>query len=149
MPDALVCANKLDHLTYALGHAPEGLALEFGVFKGTTINHLARLRPDRRFYGFNSFERLPEVWAETRYSSNNFDRKGQKPKVASNVTLIEGWFDETLPRFLSHVEGPIAFLHVDCDIYSSTRTVLELTAPRLVPGAIIAFDEFFNYTGFE
>jgi predicted O-methyltransferase YrrM len=149
MADALVCSNKFDHLTYALGRAPPGLALEFGVFKGTTLNHLARLRPDRHFYGFDSFVGLPEVWAGSRYSPHNFDRKGRKPKVASNVTLVEGWFDKTLPDFLAKENGPIAFLHIDCDIYSSTRTVLDLTAPRLAPDAVIVFDEFFNYSGYE
>ena len=42
MPDALYCGGKLDLLSYALKQAPTGLALEFGVFKGTTINHVAR-----------------------------------------------------------------------------------------------------------
>ena len=47
MPDALYCGGKLDLLTYALRMAPPGLAVEFGVFKGTTITHLARKAPDR------------------------------------------------------------------------------------------------------
>jgi predicted O-methyltransferase YrrM len=149
MPDALFCANKLDHLTFALKQAPPGLALEFGVFKGTTINHLARLAPDRRFYGFDSFTGLPEEWAGSRYSAVNFDRKGRKPRVAANVTLIEGWFDKTVPEFLAREAGPIGFMHVDCDIYSSTKTVLDLTASRLAAGAVIVFDEFFNYKGYE
>jgi predicted O-methyltransferase YrrM len=149
MPDALYCPNKFDHLSYALRRAPPGLALEFGVFKGTTINHLARLQADRHFYGFDSFTGLPEDWTGSRYSPVNFDRKGRKPKVASNVTLVEGWFDETLPEFLSRENEPIGFLHIDCDIYSSTKTVLELAGPRLTPGAVIAFDEFFNYKGHE
>ncbi len=149
MPDALYCASKLDHLTFAFKQAPPGLALEFGVFKGTTINHLAKLAPGRRFHGFDSFTGLPEDWAGARYSAVNFDRGGRKPKVAANVTLVEGWFDKTLPDFLAREPGPIGFLHVDCDIYSSTRTVLDLCAPRLAPGAVVVFDEFFNYKGYE
>jgi hypothetical protein len=38
---------------------------------------------------------------------------------------------------------------VDCDIYSSTKTVLDLTVSRLLPGAVVVFDEFFNYKGYE
>jgi hypothetical protein len=149
MADALYCASKLEHLTFAFGKAPQGLALEFGVFKGTTINHLAGLAPDRRFFGFDSFTGLPEAWAGARYSAVNFDRGGRKPRVAANVALVEGWFDATLPAFLAREAGPIAFLHIDCDIYSSTRTVLDLTGPRLAPGAVLVFDEFFNYKGYE
>jgi predicted O-methyltransferase YrrM len=149
MPDALYCGGKFDLLTYALKQAPPGLALEFGVFKGTTINHLAKQAQDRRFYGFDSFEGLPEHWTGSRYSPDNFDRQGRKPKVAANVTLIEGWFDKTLAKFLERERGRIGFVHIDCDIYASTKTALEQTIPRLAPGAVIVFDEFFNYKGYE
>lgn len=149
MPDALYCADKFQNLSFAFKQAPIGLALEFGVYKGTTINHLAKSNPDRQFFGFDSFRGLPESWSGSRYSVVNFDRGGSKPKVASNVTLIEGWFNETLPVFLQQHDGPIAFVHVDCDIYSSTKTVLDLVGPRLAPGAVLVFDEFFNYKGYE
>jgi predicted O-methyltransferase YrrM len=149
MPDALYCRDKFDLLTYAVQQAPLGLALEFGVFKGTTINHLARAAPERHFFGFDSFEGLPEQWTGRRYSPVNFDRRGKKPRVRANVSLIKGWFDATLPAFLAREMGRIGFIHVDCDIYVSTKTVLELTVPRLMPGAIIVFDEFFNYKGYE
>jgi predicted O-methyltransferase YrrM len=149
MPDALYCGGKFDLLTYAIKKAPPGLALEFGVFKGTTINHLARQAPDRHFFGFDSFAGLPDHWTGSRYSAVNFDRQGRKPKVVANVSLIEGWFDKTLPDFLAREPGQIGFIHVDCDIYSSTRTVLELTLRRLASGGVIVFDEFFNYKGYE
>jgi hypothetical protein len=42
-----------------------------------------------------------------------------------------------------------AFLHMDADLYSSTRTVLDMMAPRIVPGTVIVFDEFFNYPGWR
>jgi predicted O-methyltransferase YrrM len=149
MPDALYCGSKLDLLSFALKQAPPGLALEFGVFKGTTINHLARQAPDGHFFGFDSFAGLPDHWTGRRYSAVNFDRQGKKPKVPANVSLIEGWFKTTLPAFLAREQGPIGFIHVDCDIYASAKTVLELTIPRLAPGAVIVFDEFFNYKGYE
>ena len=62
---------------------------------------------------------------------------------------MKGLFDATLPGFLEEHQGPIAFLHIDCDIYSSTDTVLRATENRLVEGSIIAFDEFFNYHGWR
>jgi predicted O-methyltransferase YrrM len=33
-------------------------------------------------------------------------------------------------------------MNIDCDIYSSTKTVLELLANRVIPGTIIVFDEY-------
>jgi predicted O-methyltransferase YrrM len=149
MPDALFCQSKLDHMDCALSQKGDGLILEFGVYKGTTINFIAKRCPDEKIYGFDSFEGLPEHWAGNRYSKRNFDRKGKAPKVENNVELVVGWFDETLPTFLKAHEGPVGFLHIDCDIYSSTRQVFELLGGRIGPGCIVVFDEFFNYHGFE
>jgi len=149
MPNALFCGDKFDHLEWAWEHVPAGLALEFGVFRGVTISHLAGLAPNTQFFGFDSFLGLPEQWSGNRYSKLNFDRKGKIPKVPANVTIVDGWFHDTLPRFLVQHNEPIAFMHIDCDIYSSTKTVLDLTAGRLAPGAVLVFDEFFNYVGFE
>ena len=36
-------------------------------------------------------------------------------------------------------------LHVDCDLYSSTVTIFEAFGPRLQPGAIVLFDEYYNF----
>ena len=56
---------------------------------------------------------------------------------------------KTRYRLLGQHPGPVAFLHLDVDRYSSTRTVLELLGDRIVPGTVIAFDEFFNYPGWR
>ena len=48
------------------------------------------------------------------------------------VALHNGWFEDTVPAFLAARPGvPVAFLHADADLYSSTATVLRaLTVPR-------------------
>ena len=35
-------------------------------------------------------------------------------------------------------------MNVDCDIYSSTRTIFDYVGDRLVPGSIIIFDEYIS-----
>ena len=148
-PNALYCKDPLTHLRIATETLPEGSILEFGVYRGDTLNYLAKRHADRELYGFDSFLGLPEAWAGNRASEANFNMDGKKPATEPNVTLVEGWFDKTLPGFLTTFEKPIAFVHIDCDIYSSTQCVLHLLGPRLRPGAVIAFDEFFNYPNFE
>ena len=54
-----------------------------------------------------------------------------------------------LPALLAEEKGPVAFVHIDCDIYESTRVVFELLSPRIAPGAVIVFDEYFNYPGWQ
>ncbi len=133
----------------ALRHLPDhGLICEFGVFEAWSINHLAHRLPHRRLFGFDSFEGLPEAW-RPGFEAGMFSTARCLPDVRPNVTLIKGWFDETLPRFAAANPGPVALLHIDCDLYSSTRCVLEHLGDRIVPGSVLVFDEFFNYPGWE
>ena len=43
----------------------------------------------------------------------------------------------------------MAFLHVDCDLYSSASFVLTQLKDRIQPGTVIVFDEYFNYPGWR
>jgi hypothetical protein len=130
-------------LEHALSLAPEGgLALEFGVYTGGTLKIIAEAREGKDVYGFDSFEGLPEDW-RNGFPAATFTMDGL-PDVPG-AELVVGWFDEVLPKFLEQHEGPVTFLHVDCDLYSSTKTVLDLVGPRLVEGSIVVFDEYFNY----
>jgi hypothetical protein len=81
--------------------------------------------------------------------SKAFDVKGKLPRVPANVRLHKGFFDTTLPQWLTENPGLVAFIHVDCDLYTSTRTILDLLAPRLTAGTVILFDEYFNYPNWE
>jgi Methyltransferase domain len=137
---------------YVLSQVPDkasGLFLEFGVYKGDSINRMAELRPDVRWYGFDSFEGLPEAWT-LGARKGAFDIGGILPAVRNNVTLIKGFFEETLPRFVAqHRNENVALLHVDCDLYSATKTIFEQLGDMLRPGCIIIFDEYFNYPDWE
>lgn len=59
--------------------------------------------------------------------------------------LHKGWFNETLADFLSNNPEHIRFLHMDADLYSSTKFVLTALADRIQPNTVIAFDEYWNY----
>jgi predicted O-methyltransferase YrrM len=125
----------------------DGVILEFGVYKGDTINFLASINPDREVIGFDSFEGLPEDWREG-FGKGTF-KMDQLPRVRNNVTLIKGWFDETLPEFIKNNSQKISYLHIDCDLYSSTKSVFSLLAKYIQPGTVIVFDEYFNYPGWK
>lgn len=141
--------NDLSLLSKALELArPDGLFLEFGVASGRTISHMGRNTPQTHFYGFDSFEGLPEAW-RSGFDKGAFARTNL-PVVPTNVTLIKGWFDETLPTFLrDRPQTPLSLLHVDCDLYSSTKTILANLQNRIVPGTLIVFDEYWNYPGWR
>ncbi|MCX7627967.1 MAG: tetratricopeptide repeat protein [Methylophilaceae bacterium] len=128
--------------TFRLGleKAPAaGLVLEFGVRHGNSIRQIAALA-GQEVHGFDSFQGLPEAWHDE--AKGSYTTGGKLPEVPHNVRLHVGWFSDVLPEFLEHHSEPIRLLNIDCDIYSSTKTVLDLLAPRIVPGSVILFDEY-------
>ncbi len=125
----------------------QGLVLEFGVATGRTLNHFARLLPGKTVYGFDGFEGLPEDW--TSRMRKGFFARRTLPRVRSNAELVVGWFDQTLPGFVKTHKQKVALLHVDCDLYSSTVTILDNLATQVVPGTVIVFDEYINYPGWQ
>jgi hypothetical protein len=137
--------SRLDLLDAAARESPPGgLWLEFGVFRGESINRLARHRADA-VVGFDSFVGLPEKYGGN-LGRGAFSLEGRLPPVASNVQLVKGWFAETLPRFLAeHPEAAVSLLHVDSDLYESARLVMEQLGSRLGPGSVIVFDEFVGW----
>jgi predicted O-methyltransferase YrrM len=150
MPDALGFESQRELIDFALGVAgTEGHYLEFGVFTGGTIRFIAKRARGRVVHGFDSFQGLPAAWSGFSLAQRAFDRRGRLPRVPANVELHPGWFDESLPRWLAAHPGPAAFIHVDCDLYISTRVILTLLAERLVPGTVIVFDEYLNYPNWE
>ncbi|MBV8915749.1 MAG: class I SAM-dependent methyltransferase [Acetobacteraceae bacterium] len=143
------CSTRLEVLDIALECVgPDGLVCEFGVFEGATIRHITRRLPGRAVYGFDSFEGLPESWRPS-FDRGAFSTGGRMPAVQQNVKLVKGWFDDTLPAFCREHQDPVALLHIDCDLYSSTRCVLAHLGRRLRTGSLLVFDEFFNYPGWE
>ena len=127
-------------LRHALACATtSGLVLEFGVRRGTSLDHIADAA-DQEVHGFDSFEGLPEGWVNS--PRGVLTTGSQLPPVRDNARLHVGWFEDSLPPFLAAHPGPVRFVNVDSDIYASARTVLTALADRVRPGTVIVFDEY-------
>jgi len=133
--------------------------LEFGVASGKSLNAQTRwihnANPDQKFnvHGFDTFTGLPEDWVHTDgrlvLSKGDFYSGGETPAIdpdnyaRNNIVFWTGLFSDTIPKYLAQDNSsPIAFLHIDCDLYSSTVTVLHSLNHLIVPGTIIRFDEW-------
>jgi hypothetical protein len=146
MPTATALPDAPATLRHAAGLVSvPGMAVEFGVATGTSLGVLVECLPGRPVVGFDVFTGLPEDW-RTGFVTGMF---AQTPPVVPGATIVQGLFADTLPGFLADNPGPIAFAHVDCDLYSSTVTVLEHIGPRLRSGSIVIFDEYLNYPGWQ
>lgn len=143
--------ERLVHLEESLTHVGlHGAILEFGVWSGTTINVISKYFQNNKIHGFDSFEGLPEDWNISYNEKHNKHKKGYfsvdtLPQVNSNVKLWKGWFDATIDQYLEQHKDIISFLHVDCDLYSSTKTVFDKLNDYIVKDTIITFDEFYPW----
>jgi len=124
----------------------KGLFLEFGVFQGGTINYLSSLIPNKKFYGFDSFEGLPEDWVGI-VGKGHF--KTNIPKVNDNVDLVVGWFDKTLDKFLEEHDETISFVHLDADLYSSIDYVLKKIETKIEDKCLFIFDDFLQFPNYK
>lgn len=131
---------------------PVGAIMEFGVFKAQSTNFFAKQMmkssDTRTLSGFDSFAGFSEEWTgvEKAYSKDRFSLSGSLPQVESNVELIDGFIEESLPRYLEENDlQEISFLHIDTDTYSPAKTVLTLLKPYFKNGTIVVFDELLGY----
>lgn len=118
---------------------------EFGVWTGNSAAFLLRMLGDNILHLYDSFEGIPEVWTDyvPRFLGDGAPKgmlslEGQVPPFLTKdprVILHKGWFEKTIRP--GHM---FAFVHVDCDLYSSAKTILERIS--LHPGLVLVFDEF-------
>lgn len=124
-----------------------GLFVEFGVYKGISINlfakHLARHKLS--ITGFDAFEGIEENW-DTDRLKGRYSLQGVVPQVEPNVYLKVGWVQDTLTLYMQENKGlQFRFIHLDMDTYTPTRFVLDLLVPSLQKGTVILFDELHGY----
>lgn len=174
LSEALAFEKALQLPRRAKSATPQPLWLEFGANTGGTTRLIAAAggrgnRVSPVVHSFDSFLGLPEdwrtvqeahgttgsrtkgasFWTKKLTSRGSFNRNGHVPFQDPRVFWEVGWYNETLPKFLAaRPDATVSFVHVDCDLYSSTHTVFTELAPRLLPGAVIVFDELLNYPEF-
>ncbi len=155
MKSAMLFTELEKFWDYSLNQIPKGgLAMEFGVFSGHSINYFSNIlkknNDTRQIHGFDSFEGLSEAWGGTNMAKGHFDKTGTLPQVNANVVLVKGWIDDTLPPFIAKQNNTkVAFIHVDVDTYGPTKTIFECTQKHFQEGTIIIFDELLGYPGWK
>jgi hypothetical protein len=126
--------------------------LEFGVYKGTTMQMWCGLNnhPESRFFGFDSFEGLPEDWRLPTgvLRKGTYAAGGQAPvNPDPRVRFVKGLFQESLGGFLSSFKPRNRLVvHLDADLYSSTLYVLLMLNGLLKPGSLLIMDDFGSVT---
>jgi tetratricopeptide (TPR) repeat protein len=135
-------ATKRDTLHHALAIATgDGPVIELGVRHGISTRVIAERVPGD-FHAFDGFVGLPEAWDGR--PAGIFATAGEPPDLPQHVSLHVGMFHDTLPPFAAALDRSPRMIHVDSDLYESARTALAALGPKIAPGCVLVFDEYFG-----
>ena len=128
--------TRWELLAFSMDRSPrEGDIMEFGVAAGNSIRFIRQhaTASGRRcqIIGYDSFFGLPEPWPDVGgiVQPGHFSTDGQPPSI-EGVRFVTGLYCDTLSA--SNYAGEIAFVHIDCDLYSSTKEALAFIRPYLI-----------------
>jgi len=119
---------------------------EFGVAHGRSFKWWIKqnLHADSRFYGFDTFEGLPEAWGS--FKKGEMNPEGNFPVIENDTRykFYKGLFQDTfLPALPDHkTSRSRKLIMLDADLFSSTLFVLTQFYPYLQVGDLLIFDEF-------
>jgi predicted O-methyltransferase YrrM len=124
-----------------------GAGAEVGVYKGGSLIGIAKVLQDKIVYGIDTFTGMPKSRTYEYHKEGDFkdvsflELKKFFEERCPNVTLLKGNFPEedVLQRIL---ETDFCFVHVDVDIYDSTKACLDYFVPKLVPQGILVVDDY-------
>ena len=123
----------------------EGEIAEVGVFKGGTARIIARSCPNKKVHLFDTFAGMPDVnRAIDLHRNNDFSKTSlefarELLADCGNVVFHPGVF----PATAKAVEAlRFCFVHIDVDIYTSTRDCLEFFYEKMRPSGIMVFDDY-------
>ncbi len=142
---------------------------EFGVFRLRSIINFNKVRKwaawrnkalrNIRIFAFDSFAGLPELAPEDvddpafykgEYACSLDEVKSIAEKNnIKDIEYIKGYYEDSLTPELAGkmVKAPPSLVHIDCDTFSSTMSVLRWLDPIALPGALYFFDDLWCYFG--
>ena len=168
--DVLFAFYRYDHVYAALREFSKQCpgkfsVLEFGTSDGYSFVKLLyatrylRLEQRVKVHTFDSFEGMPassdmrdrnwasgDDWAPGQFRGNFHALEQYCSQRYSNYEIHRGYFENSIDAaFLASLDAfPPVLIWIDCDYYSSARTILTRLIDRIPNGAVIYFDEFDN-----
>lgn len=157
--------DGISNLVICTERAPSsGCIVECGVWRGGMSAAMADALPGRTHFLFDSFEGLPAateidgqgaldyqrdktspVYFDNCRAERSFAETAMRMSAAGKYTVIQGWFNQTLPGF--KLPEPIAILRLDGDWYEPTMECLNNLYPQVMPGGIIILDDYYMWDG--
>lgn len=152
---------------FMYGNLMTGDYFEFGCWTGRTFrmaweHHKRHFAGRVHFWVYDSFKGLPEPkgidlhpkWNAGAFCTpiDEFIRIADQAGIQRDrYTVIPGFYEEALTEELvekmSSQGVKAGIVYIDCDLYESTRRVLEFVYHFVQPGTVICFDDFYCFNG--
>jgi hypothetical protein len=118
----------------------EGDTAELGVYYGGTSRFIAANNNNAIHHAYDTFEGIPENdVCENGYQKGEFAATDSERVLRvlnlPNIKVHKGLFPATA------IDAKYKLVHIDVDIYQSTKAGLEFFVPRMVIGGIIILDD--------
>ncbi len=156
------CGMLAQAFEYKRINGVPGDYFEFGLWRGRTFlcahEMKRRYRCDAmRLWGFDSFQGLPpiddardNIWSPGQFACSESELRTILRKAGvreHEYELVPGFYEDSLtPELHRRLAGNCAaIVYIDCDLYTSTKQVLNFLAPYLVNGTIVCFDDYYCY----
>ena len=127
-----------------------GAVAEVGVYKGGSARLISSVKGDRELHLFDTFEGLPPVSPEYDRTFREGSFRGSLTEVQAllggerNIRFHKGLF----PGSAAGLEDlRFSFVHIDVDLYESTKGCLEWFYPRMTAGAMLISHDFADAEG--
>ena len=145
----------------------KGNLIEVGCFEGGSTKLICEAKGENSLFVFDTFEGLPEV-NEIDKSKKKFECNFKKGQYCSDYEDVKSYLKEYKNVFIKKGIFPkegfklvenkkFIFVHLDVDLYKSTKDCLKFLYPRMEKGGVlishdystakgvkIAFEEFFK-----
>lgn len=136
-------SELIEHLIPKVVGEIAELGVYFGGNSRILLDNLPKLS-SRPYHLFDSFEGFPEIKDSDKVHQDDFKDsdflKVTKTFAAySNVQIHKGWFEETLPAVKSK---SFSFVHIDCDIYDSTRVCIDNLSNLMSSNGMMLFHDY-------
>lgn len=154
--------NLFNHLSI---NKVEGDIIECGVGNGQTLSYILfniiyhEEHLKKNYIGFDSFEGFPEPnihdissrnpkkgdWnhINEKYIFSNLSDLGFDNSNFKKIKFIKGFYENSFKKEFRNI-NKISLLHIDCDLYSSTKISLETWFDKVEKNGLIVFDEYLN-----
>ena len=158
-----------NHFNHLSKNNVEGDIIECGVGNGLTLSYILfnltynEKHFNRRYIGFDSFQGFPKPsdednsprnpkkgdWNHTseEFVIGNLNDLSFEDIHYKKIKFIKGFYDRTFQQEKDNI-SKISLLHIDCDLYSSTKISLETWFDKVEKNGLIVFDEYLNSPGF-